>query len=112
MGLSRGRRHISELKVGDALDLWRVVAVEPGKRLALVAEMKLPGKAMLEFTIEAESERKVKLQQTAKFLPAGLAGMLYWFLVTPLHNFVFDGMLRGIVDACGKKLTQAPAKQT
>ena len=75
--------------------------------------MKLPGKAMLEFTIEpVRNETKVKLQQTAKFLPAGLLGMLYWLLVTPLHNLVFDGMLRGIVDACGKPLNEAPIKQT
>lgn len=111
VGLSRGRRHFSELKPGDALDLWRVAAVEPGKRLLLIAEMKLPGKAMLEFTIEPVGEKKVKLKQTAKFLPAGLLGILYWLLVTPLHNFVFDGMLRGIVDACGKSLDQAPIKQ-
>ena len=112
VGLSRGRRHISELKPGDALDLWRVADVEPDKRLLLIAEMKLPGKALLEFTIEPVNETSVKLKQTAKFLPAGLSGMLYWLLVTPLHNFVFDGMLRGIVDACEKPLLQAPIKET
>jgi hypothetical protein len=75
--------------------------------------MKLPGKALLEFTIEpVRNETKVKLQQTAKFLPAGLSGMLYWLLVTPLHNFVFNGMLRGIVGASHKPLCQAPIKQT
>lgn len=113
VGLSRGRRHVSEIKPGDALDLWRVAAVERGKRLLLIAEMKLPGKALLEFRIEpVRDETKVKLQQTAKFLPAGLWGMLYWLLVTPLHNFVFDGMLRGIVDACGKPPNQAPIERT
>jgi uncharacterized protein YbjT (DUF2867 family) len=104
VGLGRGRRHTSELKVGDALDFWRVAAIEPEKRLLLVAEMELPGKAMLEFTIEPVSETKVRLKQTAKFLPAGLLGLLYWWLVTPLHNFIFGGMLRGIVNArCGTK---------
>lgn len=112
VGMSRGRRHVSDLKPGDALDLWRVAAVEPGKRLLLIAEMRLPGKAMLEFKIEAIDSTTVRLQQTAKFLPAGLTGIIYWMLVTPLHNFVFDGMLRGIVDACGKHLTQAPIRQT
>jgi uncharacterized protein YbjT (DUF2867 family) len=111
VGLSRGRRHASELRPGDALDLWRVVSVEPCKRLLLIAEMKLPGKAMLEFTIERVSETKIKLQQTAKFLPAGLLGILYWYLVTPLHNFVFDGMLRGIIDAGGKHLPRAPIER-
>lgn len=108
VGLSRGRRHVSELKPGDALDLWRVAALEPSKRLLLIAEMKLPGKAMLEFTIEPVSATRVKLKQTAKFLPAGLSGMLYWFLVTPFHNAVFSGMLRGIISARPKEHTDAP----
>lgn len=99
VGLSRGRRHNSELKVGDALDLWRVAAVDSGKRLLLTAEMKLPGKAMLEFTIKPVNETQVCVTQIARFLPAGLMGLLYWWLVTPLHNFVFGGMLRGIINA-------------
>lgn len=112
VGLSRGRRHASELKPGDVLDFWRVAAVDPGKRLLLMAEMRLPGKALLEFKIKPVSAGKVKLEQTAKFLPAGLSGMLYWFAVTPLHNFVFNGMLRGIINACGKHLTHEPIRQT
>lgn len=97
VGLSRGRRHASELKAGDALDFWRVVAVEPGKRLLLTAEMRLPGKAMLEFKIDTQPGGKRRLTQTARFLPSGLLGLLYWWFVTPLHNLVFGGMLRGIV---------------
>jgi uncharacterized protein YbjT (DUF2867 family) len=103
VGLSRGRRHTTDLKPGDALDFWRVSAVEPGKRLLLVAEMKLPGKAILEFTIEQISEAKVRLIQTARFLPSGLTGLIYWWLVTPLHNFVFGGMLRGIASAAPRR---------
>jgi hypothetical protein len=99
VGLRRGRRHASELRTGDALDFWRVYAVEPGKRLLLVAEMKLPGKAILEFRIDRINDSQVRLTQTAKFLPSGLLGLAYWWLVTPLHNFVFGGMLRGIVNA-------------
>lgn len=106
VGLSRGRRHAFELKPGDALDFWRVAAVEPGKRLQLVAEMKLPGKAMLEFSIEPLGERQVRVNQTAKFLPSGLTGLFYWWLVTPLHNFVFGGMLRGIVNAGSEKASR------
>ena len=102
VGLSRGRRHVCELKPGDALDWWRVVAVEPNKRLLLTAEMKLPGKAMLEFRIDEVAPNQVKLTQTAKFLPSGLLGLAYWWAVTPLHNFVFGGMLRGIVRAAGR----------
>lgn len=99
VGMSRGRRHVSDLKPGDALDFWRVAAVEPGKRLLLVAEMKLPGQAILEFTIERLDETKVRLTQRAKFLPSGLTGLLYWWLVTPLHNLIFGGMLHGIAFA-------------
>ncbi len=99
VGLSRGRRNISDLKPGDALDLWRVAAVERAKRLLLVAEMRLPGKAILEFRIEPISQTKVRLIQTARFLPSGLSGLIYWWLVTPLHNLVFGGMLRGIIAA-------------
>jgi uncharacterized protein YbjT (DUF2867 family) len=99
VGLSRGRRSANELRPGDALDFWRVAAVEPCKRLLLIAEMKLPGRAMLEFKITQTSTTQTKLTQTAKFLPDGLTGLLYWWLVTPLHNFVFGGMLRGIVEA-------------
>lgn len=101
VGLSRGRRHGRELKPGDALDFWRVVAVEQNKRLLLTAEMKLPGKAMLEFKIEETEPGHIKLTQTAKFLPSGLLGLAYWWAVTPLHNLVFGGMLRGIVSAAG-----------
>ncbi len=97
VGLSRGRRHLWELKPGDAVDWWRVVAVEPGQRLLLMAEMRLPGKAMLEFKLDQLEGGKAKLTQTAKFLPSGLLGLFYWWAVTPLHNFVFGGMLRGIV---------------
>lgn len=99
VGLSRGRRHNFELKAGDAIDWWRVCAAEPGRRLLLVAEMRLPGKAILEFKIDELSDSRVRLTQTAKFLPVGLFGVLYWWLVTPLHNLVFGGMLRGIATA-------------
>ena len=99
VGLDRGRRNASELKTGDALDLWRIAAIEPGRRLLLVAEMKLPGRAMLEFRVEPVGSEQVKLTQTARFLPFGLSGIIYWWLVSPLHNLVFGGMLRALVDA-------------
>lgn len=102
-GLRRGRRHPQKLSVGDALDFWRVSAVDPPGRLRLIAEMKLPGKATLEFTIEPgsgalpdDAPPPVTLTQTARFRPAGLLGLLYWYAVLPLHHMVFSGMLRGI----------------
>lgn len=97
-GLRRGRRDPENVGYGDALDFWRVTGIEPDRRLELRAEMKLPGVAVLEFAIEPTAERRaaVRLTQTARFQPAGLAGLLYWYAILPLHGIVFRGMLRGI----------------
>ena len=95
-GLRRGRRDPQEIAYGDALDFWRVTRVEPDRHLALRAEMKLPGEALLEFTLEPVGESATKLTQTARFQPRGLLGIIYWYAVLPLHHIVFSGMLRGI----------------
>ncbi len=108
-GLRRGRRDPLHLAVGDALDFWRVARVEPNLRLMLVAEMKLPGEAVLVFELD-EVDGGTRLQQRACFLPRGLFGLLYWWLVSPLHHFVFNGMLRGIADACAGPVLAGPRK--
>ncbi len=108
VGLHRGRRHPAEIYPGDSLDFWRVVAVEQPRRLLLTAEMKLPGKAILCLTLIQLDDERTELCQTARFLPQGLAGLLYWHAVTPLHNFVFNGMLRGIVRESEKKIVRGP----
>lgn len=96
-GLRRGRRDPEHLRYGDALDFWRVLAVEPERRLELVAEMKLPGVARLEFELEPlDDGRRCRLRQVARFKPRGLLGLAYWYAVLPLHGHVFRGMLRGI----------------
>jgi len=97
-GLRRGRRDPDRLAFGEALDFWRVTAVEVGRRLALRAEMKLPGEALLEFTIEPlpGEVSRCRLVQTARFLPRGLLGLAYWYAVLPLHGIVFGRMLRGV----------------
>jgi len=95
-GLRRGRRDPEQVGYGEALDFWRVVGFERDRRLALRAEMRLPGAALLEFLIETRGEGQCLLRQTALFLPRGLFGLLYWYAVMPLHNVVFRGMLRGI----------------
>ena len=93
-GLRRGRRSPTELLNGDALDFWRVIyADKEQQKLLLYAEMKLPGEAWLEFKIEEGI-----LYQTATFRPKGVAGRLYWYLVTPLHWFVFKGMINKIIE--------------
>jgi uncharacterized protein YbjT (DUF2867 family) len=95
-GLRRGRRDPEEVSYGEALDFWRVVGLERNRRLALRAEMKLPGEAMLEFRVEPRGEGRCVLRQTALFQPRGLLGLLYWYAVLPLHHIVFSGMLRSI----------------
>lgn len=95
-GLRRGRRDPEEVGFGEALDFWRVVGYEQDRRLALRAEMKLPGEALLEFVIEPDSAGGCSLRQQALFKPRGLLGLLYWYSVAPLHHVVFRGMLKGI----------------
>ena len=91
-GLSRGRRDTSELRVGDALDFWKVVDIKPGKRLLLYAQMKVPGQAWLEFDVQPE-----QLVQTAHFIPHGVLGRLYWYSVLPMHYLVFSNLARTVV---------------
>jgi uncharacterized protein YbjT (DUF2867 family) len=92
-GLNRGRRTTADLRIGDALDFWKVADLIPNKRLLLLAEMKLPGKAWLEFDLQQET-----LVQTAHFIPHGLWGRLYWYAVLPFHAFVFPALCARIVE--------------
>ncbi len=94
VGMRRGRRDPETVKVGDALDFWRVVAVEPDRRLLLAAEMKLPGRAWLEYEV-VPCDGGATVRQTAIFDPIGLAGLAYWYGIYPLHRLVFAGTLRG-----------------
>ncbi len=94
-GLRRGRRHPELLEEGDALDFWRVARVAPGRRLLLEAEMKMPGRAWLEFVAEP-SPGGSRLSQTAYFRPRGLLGRLYWAMMWPAHRVIFGRMARKI----------------
>lgn len=96
VGMRRGRRDPVLLHVGDVVDCWRVEVIEPGRRLRLQAEMKLPGRAWLDFEVSQEGGR-TQLCQTAVFDPLGLWGLAYWYGVWPLHQLVFAGMLRAMV---------------
>lgn len=98
VGLRRGRRDRDRVRVGDTIDCWRVEAYEPDRRLRLLAEMHLPGRAWLEFEVLPTTSGS-QIRQTAMFDPAGLAGLAYWYLIYPLHQIVFAGMLHGIVRA-------------
>ncbi|QDU92459.1 SDR family oxidoreductase [Lignipirellula cremea] len=98
VGIRRGRRDPENLRVDEALDFWRVELFEPNQRLRLQAEMKLPGRAWLEFEV-SPCEAGSTIRQTAIFDPLGLAGLLYWYGIYPLHQFVFAGMLRNLARA-------------
>jgi uncharacterized protein YbjT (DUF2867 family) len=92
-GLSRGRRDPHRLRIGDGLDFWKVVDLKPNKRLLLVNQMKVPGKAWLEFSVEGTT-----LIQTAYYYPKGLWGRIYWYLTKPLHKLVFPDIAKGILE--------------
>ncbi len=100
VGMRRGRRDAEHLTAGDALDFWRVEIFEPDRRLRLVAEMKVPGRAWLQFEVEpidAQLNRQGStIYQTAIFDPAGLGGLVYWYALYPVHRWIFAGMLRAI----------------
>jgi len=98
IGRRAGRRDPEWLLVGDAVDFWRVEVIEPDRLLRLVAEMKVPGRAWLQFEVTGDSTGSV-IRQTATFDPKGLLGRAYWYAVFPLHQLVFAGMLNGIANA-------------
>lgn len=95
VGMRRGRRDPVDLNIGDAIDFWRVEAFEPSQRLLLRAEMKVPGRAWLEFEVEQNQQGSI-LHQTAIFDPLGIAGRLYWYALLPFHWLIFERMLRRI----------------
>lgn len=97
VGMRRGRRDPNSLVPGDALDWWRVEAVQPNALLRLRAEMKLPGRGWLEFIVEPYGADKARLSQAAYFQPTGLTGVLYWYGLYPIHRLIFKGMLAAIV---------------
>ncbi len=101
VGVRRGRRHAEQIRVGDVIDFWRVEKFEPNRLLRLKAEMKVPGRAWLEFEV-AQDGGKCTVRQTAIFDPMGIFGLAYWYALYPLHQFVFAGMLRNLCAAIPK----------
>ncbi len=96
VGLQRGRRSRTRLVVGDAVDVWRVESIEPGRLLRLRAEMRVPGLAWLELSVEPTGRGSV-YRQRAVFFPRGLTGRLYWLAMLPFHGLIFSGMVARIV---------------
>ena len=99
VGVRRGRPHPVRIRIGDAIDFWRVESFTPDRLLRLQAEMKLPGRAWLEFEVTGDQAHST-IRQTAIFDPVGLLGLLYWYGVFPLHRLVFAGMLKNLARAC------------
>lgn len=106
IGRRRGRRDPEHLQVGDVLDWWRVEEYEPDRKLRLSAEMKVPGRAWLEFEVEPTAEGST-VRQTAIFDPAGLGGLAYWYALYPLHTLIFQGMLRRIAKMAENEASSA-----
>ncbi|MFN8473223.1 MAG: SDR family oxidoreductase [Anaerolineae bacterium] len=98
VGMRRGRRDPDDVRVGDALDFWRVEAVEPDRLLRLRAEMKVPGQAWLQFQARPQADGETLLSQTAFFAPKGLSGWLYWYALYPIHGLIFSGMIRKVAE--------------
>jgi uncharacterized protein YbjT (DUF2867 family) len=96
VGFRRGRRDPNEVRVGDAVDFWRVETVEQDRLLRLRAEMKVPGDAWLQFEAKPYSEGGTLLMQTAFFAPKGLLGFLYWYVLYPIHGLIFSGLIRNL----------------
>ena len=104
----RGRRHRSALRVGDTIDTWRVISVEPKKRLTLLMEMKAPGAGVLEFELKPELHGQ-RITATAYFHPAGAPGLVYWYLLAPFHWLIFRGLTRAIASRAGEAEVSAGA---
>ena len=98
-GMRRGRRDPEHLRLGDTVDWWRVEAIEEGRLLRLAAEMRLPGRAWLQFEVDSDGASGSTLRQTALFDPKGVGGRLYWYALWPVHQYVFAGMLRAMARA-------------
>ncbi len=106
VGIRRGRRDPDNVRAGDTVDFWRVEEVVDNKILRLAAEMKVPGRAWLEFEV-SEKDGVTTVRQTAIFDPVGLFGIVYWYSLFPLHEFVFHGMLRNICRAAERTAAEA-----
>ena len=111
VGMRRGRRHPDQLREGEALDFWRVEAIQPGRLLRLRAEMKLPGRGWLQFEALPLEDDQTELVQTAYFTPKGLPGLLYWYGIYPLHGAIFARMIDSVARSAESRtpeITSAP----
>jgi hypothetical protein len=97
-GLNRGRRHPTEVRVGDTIDSWRVIGVKPEKRLTLFMGMKAPGSGVLEFEIEPVEQRYTRVKATGYWQPRGMWGLLYWYSLVPVHLWIYKRLTQAITE--------------
>jgi uncharacterized protein YbjT (DUF2867 family) len=109
-GLSRGRRHVDSVAMGDNLDFWRVVAVEEHCSLLLRAEMLAPGEALLEFRVQELQDGSTELRMTPSFEPRGVWGRIYWWVIAPSHSLLFRPMLKQMAKAAGVRVLTGPSR--
>ena len=110
VGLRRGRRDPDVLHVGDAVDFWRVEAIDRGSFLRLRAEMRLPGRAWLELGAADSPDGGSRYRQRAVYFPKGLSGRLYWWAIAPFHDVIFSGMANRITAEAEAEQLHRPAK--
>jgi hypothetical protein len=113
VGFRRGRHHPGDLRVGDAVDFWRVEAIEPRRLMRLRAEMKVLGRAWLQFKAEPLTVHETQLIQTAYFAPKSLFGLQHWYLLYPLHGYIFSKLISKLAErAQTRTLQAAPTEPT
>jgi hypothetical protein len=98
--------------VGDVVDFWRVLDIQVNNHLVLIAEMKLPGEALLTFRLRSSGRNVIELSMLSEFLPKGLAGIIYWYALLPFHQMIFSGMLHSIAKTIGKPILLPPKRFT
>ena len=103
----RRRRHPARLRLGDVVDAWRVIGLEPDRRLTLMMEMKGPGAGVLEFVVRPEPDGGSSVSATAYWHPAGVPGLLYWYALVPAHLFIFEGLTRTILRRAARRAAAA-----
>lgn len=109
-GYREGRRVQHQLRYGDTVDFWRVIRVQKFEQLRLLAEMKVPGQALLEFDLFPGENSRTILVQRARFYPRGLWGIIYWQALAPVHIWLFKGMLNKIAKSSKAKILEGPVK--
>jgi hypothetical protein len=110
VGWRRGRRHATDLVVGDFLDFWRVLEVKPARRLLLMAELKAPGEMVLDVRLKETAGPVTEVDMIVRFRPLGLWGLWYWYALLPFHVWLFKGLLGAVAKRLGRPVVEGPIR--